>query len=433
MHSPVKFAVVVLVAAVCGGGQAPAAPMPSTDMQRDLTSLVHEFIDTQDADRADELLSEILHDPGASVSSLETMLRKPRVYPIQPVGMTRDGTIVVRERRYPVAYYIPQSYRPENSYGLVVCLHGAGFTGEAYLERWQVRLGEGYILACPTFTQGAWFTRRAEDLVMAVIASVQQRYHVDPNRIFLTGMSNGGIGAWLIGMHHADRFAGIAPMASGLDDVLMPLLKNLRSTPVYMIHGAKDRVMPVELSRTIAAELARLRYPFVYREHDREHPIAGGHYFPREELPDLVDWFGRQQRPALPTTVTVVRDATHLLPFDWVRIDATDSIIAFSENLVDRRDEAHRQQRYAKIEAQVNGPNRIEVVTEHVRRYTLFLNERLIDSSKPVVVVTNGEISFEGTVTPSPETLLRQARLRRDPERLFSVQLSFAVPADAAR
>ncbi|MFO0729776.1 MAG: hypothetical protein U0361_02055 [Nitrospiraceae bacterium] len=38
------------------------------------------------------------------------------------------------------------------------------------------------------------------------------------------------------------------------------------------------------LSRKLAAELKNLNYPFVYREHDHIHPMAGGHFFPREEL-----------------------------------------------------------------------------------------------------------------------------------------------------
>ena len=140
-----------------------------------------------------------------------------------------------------------------------------------YLERWQSRLGDDYILACPTYASGAWFTKGAEDLVLATIQQVGRRYHVDPDRIFLTGMSNGGIGTWLIGMHHAPLFAGLAPMASGLDEVLMPFLANLRNTPVYIIHGAKDQVMPVELSRSISRELTSLGYPHIYREHQREH------------------------------------------------------------------------------------------------------------------------------------------------------------------
>ncbi|HEY6085098.1 MAG TPA: hypothetical protein VIU63_06855, partial [Nitrospira sp.] len=322
---------------------------------------------------------------------------------------------------------IPLTYQPSKGYGLVVCLHGAGFTGDTYLERWRTRLGDDYLLACPTYPSGAWFTRRAEELVLATIRHVRRQYHVDPDRIFLTGMSNGGIGAWLIGMHDAPLFSGIAPMASGLDDVLMPFLANLRNTPVYIIHGAKDQVMPVELSRSISRELTKLGIPHVYREHEREHPVAGGHYFPREELPDLIAWLDRQRRNPMPPQLTVVRDASHFQAFDWVRFEATDPIAAFSDDLVDKRDERIKRREYAEMDAAVAAPNRIEVKTVRLQRYSLFLNDQLVDLTRPVTVVTNGTISFEGMVAPSLETLLRQARMRQDPRQLFSAQLTISV------
>lgn len=322
---------------------------------------------------------------------------------------------------------MPLSYVPIKDYALVICLHGAGFSGDSYLERWQTRLGEDYILACPSSPQGVWWTREAADLVLTTMRDVQARYRVDPDRIFLTGMSNGGIGVYVIGGHYAPVFAGLAPMAGGLDDVLFPLLTNLRHTPVYVIHGAKDQVMPVQLSRSITKELTRLGYPFVYREHDRTHPVAGGHYFPREELPDLVAWFGSRRRDPLPKNLTVVRDATHLIPFAWVRIDATDRIAAFSDGLTDNREEAITNRRFAKLDAEFTAPNRIEVKTEQVRRYSLFLNESLVDFSKPVTVVTNGKINHEGPVVPRLETLLREARQRQDRRVLFPVVLTLEV------
>jgi hypothetical protein len=216
-------------------------------------------------------------------------------------------------------------------------------------------------------------------------------------------------------------------MASGLDNVLMPFLANLRSMPIYIIHGSKDEVMPVELSRSITKELTRLGYPYVYREHDREHPVAGGHFFPREELSELVTWFNAQRRNPLPTTVTLVREASHFQPFGWVRIDATDSIAAFSEDLVSKKDDLIKRREYARLDASIVSPNRIEVQTDRVQRYSLFLNEQLIDSSKPLVVLTNGQVSFEGPVTPSLETLLRQTRLRQDSRQLFPIQLVIQV------
>ncbi|MBK9308315.1 MAG: hypothetical protein IPM58_14830 [Nitrospira sp.] len=421
---------IILTAFLAGSGAFSFLEV-SAQSARSLTALVHQYLDAGDADEAERLLATILSDEQASIETVSLIIKKGRAYQSQLTGTLPSEQIVVRGQTYPLSLFVPDSYETEKRYALVVCLHGFGFTGEEYLERWRIRLGEDALLACPTYPSGAWFTRRAEELVLETIQDVTRRYHIDPDRVFLTGMSNGGIGAWLIGMHHAPLFAGIAPMASGLDDVLMPFLVNLRNTPIYIIHGAKDQVMPVQLSRSIAKELDALGYPYLYREHQREHPIAGGHYFPKEELPDLVAWFHHQRRQPLPARVTLVRDASHFQPFNWVRLDATDPIAAFSEDLVDRRDERIKRRVYARLDASIAERNRIEVQAEHVQRYSLFLNEELIDISKPLAVLTNGRPSFEGTVTPSVETLLRQARLRQDSERLFPIHLTITITKPA--
>lgn len=392
-----------------------------------LAALVFHYLDSADAEEAERVLREIQLHPEASIDRVTRIIQTERVYDARSAGTFPDEQVVARGQAYPLSISIPAGYHPSKGFGLVVCLHGAGFSGDAYLERWQARLGDDYILACPTYPSGAWFTRRAEELVLATIQDLRRRYHVDPDRIFLTGMSNGGIGAWLIGMHHAPLFAGLAPMAGGLDGALVPFLANLRNTPVYMIHGAKDQVMPVELSRSISRELNTLGYAHVYREHQREHPMAGGHYFPREELPDLVAWFNSRRRDPLPARLTMVRDASHFQVFNWLRLDSTDPIAVFSDNLVDKSDERIKRREYAKLDAAIVAPNRIEVRAERVRRYSIFVSDRLIDLSKPLTVLTNGQVSFEGAVTQSLETLLRQARLRQDPHELFPAYLTIVL------
>lgn len=413
---------VILTALVDRVVEAAAEPGPI-----DVKAQILRYLDSRDTEETAQVLQSLLSDPTLTIDQAIRIIQTERTYSTQPTGTLPDERLDVWGRTYHLALSVPLTYQPAKDYGLVVCLHGAGFTGETYLERWQARLGGEYVLACPTVPMGAWFTRGAEELVVATIRSVQRRYNIDPDRIFLTGMSNGGIGVWVIGMHQAPLFAGLAPMASGLDNVLMPFLANLRSTPVYIIHGVKDDVMPVELSRAITGELTRLGYSFVYREHDREHPMAGGHYFPKEELPELVSWFNAQRRNPLPTTVTLVREASHLQAFGWVRIDATDPIAAFSEDLISKRDDLIKRREYARLDASIVAQNRIEVRVDRVQRYSLFLNEQLIDSSKPLVVLTNGQVSFEGAVTPSLETLLRQARLRQDSRQLFPIHLIIQV------
>jgi poly(3-hydroxybutyrate) depolymerase len=404
-----------------------ALPSPGSRDLSSLTQLVHHYLGASTVEDAELMLETILKHPDATPEAALAALRASREYTMQPVGLQPGQLVRVHDRTYSFGLHVPDTYMPSNDYALVICLHGAGFTGDAYLERWQARLGDRYILACPTLRQGAWWTREAEELVLTVIRVLQNQYRIDPDRIFLTGMSNGGIGAYLIGLHHATLFAGVAPMAAGIDDVLLPLLENFRHTPLYIIHGARDRVMPVRLSRAIARELDRLGVAYVYREHEREHPQAGGHFFPREELPDLVAWFNRTRRDPYPAHLVAVRDASHLMPFGWTRIDATDRIAAFSDQLTDRRDEDIVNRRYARIEARVAAENRIEVRTRHVRRYTLFLNDRLIAYGKPVTIVTNGQVSYEGPVTPGVETLLREARHRQDRHLFFPVQLAITV------
>ena len=391
-----------------------------------LSDLVTKYLASRNADTADDLLTEILTRPDATVSAVQALLSSRPAYGKEPVG-TQPSLELRSQKVGHYGLYVPTNYSPDTAYGLVICLHGAGFTGDNYLERWQSRLGDKYILACPTDRDGAWWTRHAEDLVIATLQDVQSRYHVDPNRVFLTGMSNGGIGAYLIGAHHATRFAAVVPMAAGLDNVLMPFLENFRQTPLYIIHGTEDHVMPVDLSRASVGELERLGYPYVYREHHHVHPQAGGHFFPREELPALIAWLDHQRREPNPKQLTVVRDASHLDPFGWIRIDGTERIARFTEALIDHKDKFITNRIYAKLEAEIVDGNRIEVRTHHIRRYMVYLNDRLVNFSRPITITTNGVLSYEGMVTSSPRIMLKEARLRHDPETVYTASVAIDV------
>ncbi len=58
----------------------------------------------------------------------------------------------------------------------------------------------------------------------------------------------------------------------------------------------------------------------------------------------------------------------------------------------------------------------------------MLLNDAFIDFSKPVTVVTDGRISFQGRVTPRIGMLLRHVRRRQDVDRLFPARLTINVP-----
>src|SRR3989475_3860574 len=191
---PVRMACWSLLFMILSVSACPAAQVDQTGGPIDpaLQVSISEYRDTPDAERADQLFAEILGRQDATPAAVSAILASGRSYRVEPVGTLPSRELRLAERVFSYGLYVPDSYRPDKPYGLVICLHGAGFTGDTYLERWQTRLGEGYILACPTLPMGDWWTRIAEDLVLATISAVEARYHVDPNLVFLTGMSNGG-------------------------------------------------------------------------------------------------------------------------------------------------------------------------------------------------------------------------------------------------
>src|SRR2546430_16043237 len=91
-------------------------------------------------------------------------------------------------------------------------------------------------------------------------------------------------------------------------------------------------------------------------------------------------------------------------------------------------DEAIAPKRYARLDAEFVASNKIELRTPRTRRYTLYLNEKLVDLARPVTIMTNGVLTYEGLVVPSTRTLLREARARQDPGTIFSASVSVTVP-----
>src|SRR5256712_4122626 len=227
---PARMACWSLLSMILRVSACPAAPVdqPGGVIDPVLQVSISEYRDTRDAERADQLFAEILGRQDATPAAVSAILASGRPYRVEPVGTLPSRELRLAERVFSYGLYVPDSYRPDKPYGLVICLHGAGFTGDTYLERWQTRLGEGYILACPTLPIGNWWTRIAEDLVLATISAVEARYHVDPNRVCLTGTPNGGGGADLIGAPHTWRFAAARPPGAAAGDIPMPVLENFR-------------------------------------------------------------------------------------------------------------------------------------------------------------------------------------------------------------
>ncbi|MEH2137306.1 prolyl oligopeptidase family serine peptidase [Nostoc sp.] len=93
-----------------------------------------------------------------------------------------------------------------------------------------------------------WNIERLSNLLDEVIASCA----VDPDRVYLTGLSMGGYGTWHLAAAQPERFAAIAPICGGGNPQAAGKLKNL---PVWAFHGAKDNVVPLSESEIMVSAL----------------------------------------------------------------------------------------------------------------------------------------------------------------------------------
>lgn len=156
--------------------------------------------------------------------------------------------------------YLPPGYEdePTQHWPLILFLHSAGARGNnlELVRRNGIahHLESGhdlpFIVASPQCPAESHWTLHTEAL-NALLNEVVTRHRVDGDRIYLTGMSLGGAGTWMLAGVYPERFAAIAPVSARI--VPLPLSR-LKDLPVRAYHGDADDVIPLsEAQRTIDA------------------------------------------------------------------------------------------------------------------------------------------------------------------------------------
>lgn len=186
----------------------------------------------------------------------------------------QEAKILVRRLDRPIELryllFLPEGYKqePQKRWPLMLFLHGSGERG-TNLARVAVhgppkivknRPDFPFILVSPQCPGGELWS---DDAVLALLDEIQDKYRVDENRVYLTGLSMGGYGAWSLGMRYPDRFAAIVPICGG--GSLLPIIvpapgkeSALKRLPVWAFHGAKDTVVPMEQSEALIQALKKL-------------------------------------------------------------------------------------------------------------------------------------------------------------------------------
>jgi predicted peptidase len=155
--------------------------------------------------------------------------------------------------------YLPKAYHEKESWPLLLFLHGAGERGDD-LELVKVHgppklIAQGkdfpFVVVSPQCPQDQWW--QAIELT-ALVDEIVEKYKIDQDRIYVTGLSMGGFGTWSLAAYTPQRFAAILPICGGGETHWTKVMAHL---PVWAFHGDQDTAVPLERSEKMIEALKK--------------------------------------------------------------------------------------------------------------------------------------------------------------------------------
>jgi len=188
--------------------------------------------------------------------------------------------------------YVPEYYDPNTAYPLIIALHGGSGHGRDFLWAWlrQAR-SRGAILISPSSIERTWSLMEPDAdsaNIERMLSFAKEQWHIDPTRLLLTGMSDGGTFAYVSGLQGSSPFTHLAPISASFHPLLLEMMdpERIKDLPIYLTHGALDWMFPIDIARSAREALSRAGADLRYRE------IADlSHTYPSDENSRIMDWF----------------------------------------------------------------------------------------------------------------------------------------------
>jgi polyhydroxybutyrate depolymerase len=153
---------------------------------------------------------------------------------------------------------------------LVIALHGGRGNGrqmEKFSKLDEIAAREGFVVVYPDGVGHQWNDGRAEistgqndvAFISALIDEMIAKHHIDPKRVYVTGISNGGMMSYRLACDLADRIVAIAPVAGNIPAI--PPCNPSRAVSVLAINGTMDPLVPYDGGQVLKTRGAVLGAP----------------------------------------------------------------------------------------------------------------------------------------------------------------------------
>ncbi len=215
---------------------------------------------------------------------------------------------VTLEDTYNYQVYLPANYTPDKKWPVILSLHGTGENGEDGLAPTRMGLGltlrknawkHPCIVVMPQCRENRfWWDQEMEALAMTALEQTIREMNGDPQRVYLTGYSSGGFGAWIFAAKYSSKFAGLAAMGSpspliGTTDEENALIPQYyKNTPIWIFHGETDPIVQVGDLRKLVKALKDAGVSVRYTEY---RDVGHGAWVMAYEDADFISWFLSQR------------------------------------------------------------------------------------------------------------------------------------------
>jgi poly(3-hydroxybutyrate) depolymerase len=279
----------------------------------------------QDAAKAADAVAK----SGVDFEAALQRLKEGRVYSADvPKGIVRHSH-AIGGTDFPYTLDVPESYTPAKRYQIRIQLHGGVGRPDALPRNGIGQLaGAEQIYILPTAWAGfEWWTARQLENLHWIVDSVKRTYNVDESHIVVSGVSDGGTGAYYVAMRETTLFASFLPLNGALAVLRNPSMKidgplfpqNFVNKPFFIVNGGRDPLYPTAVVEPYIEHMARGGVEVKYLP----QPEAGHNTQWWPQLKDTFETFvsehPRQPYPDRLTWETTVADAANRA--HWLVID----------------------------------------------------------------------------------------------------------------
>ncbi len=234
--------------------------------------------------------------PPVSSFFVDPALREDTALLARLAEAANDDTGIVHDHNEPgsrggFSLYVPEYYTPDRAWPLVMALHGGSGNGRGFLWSWlRDARSLGAVLVAPTAIGGTW-ALMGEDTdtpnLVRILDQVRRRWNIDPSRLLLTGMSDGGTFCYVSGLDGSSPFTHLAPVSATFHPLMAEMAdaQRLRGLPIHLVHGRLDWMFPVQVARQTRDLLTAAGAEVTYRELDDL-----SHCYPREMNAPILRW-----------------------------------------------------------------------------------------------------------------------------------------------